>query len=335
MLNDPSSLRLLAALLFSLIASLALGPVLLPALRRLKAGQTIRAEMHASHQAKAGTPTMGGILFVLPAAVAALLFAPRTGEASARLAIALALMLGHGLVGFLDDYIKVVLKRSLGLRARDKLLAQVILAALLAWGAASYMQLGTAITIPYVNWTWDLGPILYFVLILFLVQGTANTVNFTDGVDGLLGMVSIPVFLFWGLFVALPKGQIELAVLSLGLVGGCVGFLRYNWHPAKVFMGDVGSFALGGALAALAALTKTELLVPIAGGLFVIEGLSVILQVLSFRLTGKRILKMSPLHHHFELVGWSERQIVQNFTLLTLLFQVLAFFALPGLVVGR
>lgn len=334
MLNE-SSLRLLAALFFSLVAALALGPVLLPVLRRLKAGQTIRAEMHASHQAKAGTPTMGGLLFVLPAAAAALLFSPRTGEASGRLAIALALMLGHGLVGFMDDYIKVVLKRSLGLRARDKLIAQVILAALLAWGSAAYLQMGTAVTVPYINWTFDYGPIVYFVLILLLVQGSANTVNFTDGVDGLLATVSIPVFLFWGLFIALPKGQVELAVLALGLVGGCIGFLRYNWHPARVFMGDVGSFALGGALAALAALTKTELLVPIAGGLFVIEGLSVILQVLSFRLTGKRIFKMSPLHHHFELVGWSERQIVQNFTLLTLIFQVLAFFALPGLVVGR
>lgn len=334
MLNE-SSLRLLAALFFSLIAALALGPVLLPILRRLKAGQTIRAEMHASHQAKAGTPTMGGMLIVLPAVVAAVLFAPRTGEATARLVIALTLTLGHGLVGFLDDYIKVVLKRSLGLRARDKLIAQVLLAAVLAWGAGSYLNMGTGITVPYFNWTLDFGPIAYFVLILLLVQGSANTVNFTDGVDGLLATVSIPVFLFWGLFVALPKGQIELAVLALGLVGGCLGFLRYNWHPAKVFMGDVGSFALGGALAALAALTKTELLVPIAGGLFVIEGLSVILQVLSFRLTGKRIFKMSPLHHHFELVGWSERQIVQNFTLVTLIFQVLAFFALPGLVIGQ
>jgi phospho-N-acetylmuramoyl-pentapeptide-transferase len=329
------SLRLLAALFFALIAALALGPVLLPVLRRLKAGQTIRAEMHASHQAKAGTPTMGGLLFVIPAAAAALIFAPRTPEANARLLLALVLMLGHGLVGYLDDYIKVVLKRSLGLRARDKLLAQVLLAAILAWGTASYLGLGTTVTIPYLNLTYQIGPVFYFLLILLLVQGTANTVNFTDGVDGLLATVSIPVFLFWGLFVALPKGQVELAVLAMGLVGGCLGFLRFNWHPAKVFMGDVGSFALGGALAAIAALTKTELLVPIAGGLFVIEGLSVILQVLSFRLTGKRILRMSPLHHHFELVGWTELEIVRNFTLLTLLFQLLAWFAVPGLVVGR
>lgn len=325
--------RLTASLLFSALTALALGPLVLPILRRLKAGQTIREEMHASHQAKAGTPTMGGLIFVIPAAMAVLLFAPRTDDGSlTRTLIALALMLGHGLVGFADDYIKVVLKRSLGLRAREKLLSQVVLAGILGYGAVEVLGLGTHVIIPYVNLSIELGKPLYYLLVLIIVWGTANAVNFTDGLDGLLAGCSIIVFTFYAIFVSAAKGYLDLAVLGVALVGGCFGFLRYNAHPAKVFMGDVGSFALGGALAALAVLTKTEFLLVIVGGLFVAETLSVIIQVLSFKLTGKRIFKMAPLHHHFELIGWSEGKVLRVFFVTCLVLAVLGWFALPGLV---
>ncbi len=326
------SFRLTAALFIAIFGSLAMGPIVLPMLRRLKAGQTIRAEMHAAHQAKAGTPTMGGLMFVIPAAVATLLLAPREGDAIIRILIALALMLGHGLLGFLDDYLKVVLKRSLGLRAREKLLGQVVLAAILGYGAVEVLGLGTRVAVPFLDWSIDLGKPLYYLLVLMIVWGTANAVNFTDGLDGLLASCSIVVFTFYALFVAAVMGYLDMAVFGIALVGGCFGFLRYNAHPARVFMGDVGSFALGGALAALAVLTKTELLLVIVGGLFVAEALSVILQVASFRLTGRRILKMSPLHHHFELVGWSEVKIVWVFTLTCVILAGIGVLAVPGLV---
>lgn len=324
------SIRLGAAFLFALLAALALGPWLLPVLRRLKAGQTIRAEMHASHQAKAGTPTMGGLIFVLPAAIATLLFAPREGEAMIRLIVAMALTLGHGAVGFADDYIKVVLKRSLGLRAREKLLAQVVLAGILGYGAVELLHLGTDVWIPFLNVSLPLGKPLYYVLVFIAVGGFANAVNFTDGLDGLLAGCSIIVFTFYAVVAAAVKGQWDMATLSISLVGGCLGFLKYNWHPARVFMGDVGSFALGGALAALAILTRTEFLAVIVGGLFVVEMLSVVLQVASFRLTGKRIFKMAPIHHHFELLGWSEGKVLRWFWTTCVVLAVVAYFALPG-----
>ncbi|MDF2631322.1 MAG: phospho-N-acetylmuramoyl-pentapeptide-transferase, partial [Symbiobacteriaceae bacterium] len=320
------SMRLTAALIFAALGALAMGPMVLPMLRRLKAGQTIRAEMHAAHQAKAGTPTMGGIIFVVPAALATLLFAPREGDGLIRILIATILTLGHGAVGFADDYIKVVMKRSLGLRARDKLLAQVALAAVLGYGAIELLNLGTAITIPYVNYTITLGKPLYYILTYIIVGGFANAVNFTDGLDGLLAGCSIIVFTFYAIFVCAVKGYWDMATLSVAIVGGCFGFLRYNAHPARVFMGDIGSFALGGALAALAVLTKTEFLAVIVGGLFVAEMLSVVLQVASFKLTGKRIFKMAPIHHHFELLGWSEGKVLRVFWTTCVVLAVLAWF---------
>lgn len=327
--------RLTAALLFAAFLALGLGPLLLPVLRRLKVGQTIREEMHASHQAKAGTPTMGGLILVIPAAMATLLFAPMEDGGATRVMIALVLMLGHGLLGFLDDYIKVVLRRSLGLRAREKLLAQVVLAAVLGYGAVEVLGLGTHVVVPYLNYTIELGRPLYYLLVLIMVWGTANAVNFTDGLDGLLAGCSIIIFSFYAIFVAAVMGLGDLAVLGVALVGGSFGFLRYNSHPARVFMGDVGSFALGGALAAMAVLTKTELLLVVAGGLFVVETLSVILQVASFKLTGRRIFKMAPIHHHFELLGWPEGRVLRVFWGVALALAAAAWFALPGLAWGQ
>jgi phospho-N-acetylmuramoyl-pentapeptide-transferase len=328
-------LRLTLTLILSALGALALGRLILPLLRRLKVGQQIREEMGATHQAKAGTPTMGGLIVVIPAAIAALLFAPRAGGGTARITIALVLMLGHGLLGFWDDYIKVVLKRSLGLRAREKLFAQVLLAVVLGYGALEVLHLGTAVSIPYINATITLGKPLYYVLVLIIVWGTANAVNFTDGLDGLLAGCSIIVFTFYAIFVCLIHGYVDMAVLSVALVGGSFGFLRYNTHPAKVFMGDVGSFALGGALAAIAVLTKTEFLLVIVGGLFVTETLSVILQVASFKLTGKRIFRMAPFHHHFELLGWSEAKVLRLFWTACVVFAILGYFAVQWPVVPK
>ena len=334
-MEQTTLLRLAGAGLTALAGALALGPVVIPLMRRLRAGQTIRAEMSARHQAKAGTPTMGGIIFAIPALLATLIFAPRAGDALPRLIIALVLTVGHGLVGFADDYIKVVLKRSLGLRARDKLLAQVALAAVLGYGAVEVLDLGTAVTLHLVNLTFDLGKPLYYLLVLVMVWGTASAVNFADGLDGLLGGLSVITFGFYGLVVALAVGQVDMAVLGTALVGGALGFLYYNRHPARIFMGDVGSFALGGALAAMAVLTKTEFLLVIVGAVYVIEVISVILQVLSFRLTGRRIFKMAPLHHHFELLGWSEGQVLRLFWGASLLFTILGWLALPGMLGAR
>ncbi len=334
-MEQTTLLRLAGAGLTALAGALALGPVVIPLMRRLRAGQTIRAEMSARHQAKAGTPTMGGVIFIIPAILATLIFAPRSGDALPRLIIALVLTVGHGLVGFADDYIKVVLKRSLGLRARDKLLAQVGLAAVLGYGAVEVLGLGTAVTLPVLNLTLELGRPLYYLLVLIMVWGTASAVNFADGLDGLLGGLSVITFSFYGLVVALAVGQTDMAVLGTALVGGVLGFLHYNRHPARIFMGDVGSFALGGALAALAVLTKTEFLLVIVGAVYVIEVISVILQVLSFRLTGRRIFKMAPLHHHFELLGWSEGQVLRLFWGAGLLFTLLGWLVLPGMLAGR
>lgn len=328
----PETWRLTAGLIFSALFALALGPRIIPWLKRLRAGAQIRAEMQQSHQAKAGTPIMGGLIFLIPAAVATMLFAPREGDALIRVVVALILMLGHGLIGFLDDYFKVVLRRSLGLRAREKLAAQVALAVVLAYAAVEVLGLGTAVSVPFLNgFSIDLGRPLYYLLILIMVWGTASAVNFTDGLDGLLAGSSIIVFGFYGIFVAAVKGQMDMAVLAVSLVGACFGFLRYNGYPARVFMGDVGSFALGGALAALAVMTKTELLLVIVGGVFVLEALSVILQVISFRTTGKRIFKMAPLHHHFELLGWSEPRVLRLFWGISLAAAALSWFGARGM----
>lgn len=325
------SFRFTAALLLAFFGALVLGWLILPLLRRLKAGQTIRAEMHATHQAKAGTPTMGGLIFLIPAVLVTLLLAPREDGGAVRIIIATILTLGHGLVGFADDYIKVVLKRPLGLRAREKLLSQVLLAAVLGYGAVEVLGLSTDVVIPYLNITLPLGKPFYYLLVLVIVWGTANAVNFTDGLDGLLAGSSIIVFGFYAIFVAAVQGKLDLAVLGIALVGACFGFFRYNAYPARVFMGDVGSFALGGALAAMAVLTKTEMLLVITGGLFVVETVSVIMQVASFQLTGRRIFKMAPLHHHFELLGWSEGQVLRLFWAFALACAAAAWFALPGL----
>jgi phospho-N-acetylmuramoyl-pentapeptide-transferase len=304
------------------LIALALGPVLIPILRRLKFGQSIREEGPQRHQAKAGTPTMGGLLILVALTVPAVIFAGQSAEVW----LALFVTLGHGLIGFIDDYIKVVLKRNLGLKAREKILGQIVMAVALAYIATTYFGRGTDLWIPFLGANLDFG-LLYYVLIFCVLIGTTNAVNLTDGLDGLAaGTTTIAAAAY--AVIALVFGKQPLAVFCLSLAGAALGFLRYNAHPAKVFMGDTGSLALGGALAAVAVLTKTELLLVIVGGVFVIEALSVIIQVISFKSTGKRVFRMSPIHHHFELGGWPETKVVAVFWLAGAVFAALGLITL-------
>ncbi len=305
-----------AAMAFA-IAILA-GPLVIPMLKRLKFGQSIREEGPERHYAKAGTPTMGGVLLLVALTIPCLVFAGNNPE----VLLALFVTLGHGLIGFLDDFIKVVLKRSLGLKARQKLLGQIIMALALSYIASIYFGRGTDIWIPVWGVTIDFGA-LYYLLIFVVLVGTTNAVNLTDGLDGLAAGTTTVAALAYAV-VALSFGKPDLAVFCVALAGACLGFLRYNAHPAKVFMGDTGSLALGGALAAVAVMTKTEFLLVIVGGVFVIEALSVIIQVISFKSTGKRVFKMSPIHHHFELSGWSETKVVTVFWLAGAVFAAVA-----------
>ena len=310
--------QLISTLLVALAVSLALGPITLPMLRRLKFGQSIREEGPKSHQAKSGTPTMGGIMILIAVTVASLIFVGGSQEVW----LALFIMLGHGVIGFIDDFIKVVLKRNLGLKARQKLLGQILMAVALVYISITYMGGDTNLWIPVLDQTIDCG-IFYYILIFFVLVGTTNAVNLTDGLDGLASGTMAVAALAYTL-ICLIFGQYELAAFCMAVVGGVLGFLKYNAHPAKVFMGDTGSLALGGALAAVAVLTKTELLLIIVGGVFVVEALSVIIQVASFKTTGKRVFLMCPIHHHFELKGWSEKKVVTVFWLCGALLSVVA-----------
>lgn len=299
-------------LAFGLAAGITLitGPFFIPLLHRLKFGQNVRNDGPRSHLKKAGTPSMGGLLFLAAIIVAVLV----TSGGQRETWLLLLVTLCYGILGFVDDFIKVVKKRSLGLRAKDKIVGQTIIALVLAVSAAYLLKMGTGIRIPYVGTTLDYGFVVYFIFIWAVTVGTSNAVNLTDGLDGLAAGVTVIVSLAFTL-IAIMMDLWPVAIFGAAMAGGCLGFLRYNSHPAKVFMGDTGSLALGGGLAAMAVLTKTELLLPIIGGVYVAEALSVIIQVISFQSTGKRVFRMAPLHHHFELGGWSERKVVRNFWL--------------------
>jgi len=312
--------------LVAIATVIAIGPVSIKILRGMKFGQSIRSNGPATHLAKAGTPTMGGIMILVGVFAGTLLFAPRALGS----AWALFITLGFGAIGLVDDFIIVVARRSLGLRARYKLIAQVILAGLLGLFVAARPEFGTTVSIPFLSQRVDLG-LGYVVFAIFVVIGASNAVNLTDGLDGLAaGTVAIAA-LTYGI-IAMQRGAGDLAVFAFALAGACVGFAWFNCHPAQVIMGDTGSLALGAALGCLAILTKTEVLLVVIGGVFVVEALSVIIQVTYFRLTrGKRIFRMSPLHHHFELSGWQEPKVVMRFWILGLIFSALGMLCLPGL----
>ncbi len=290
------------------------GAGLIPWLQRLKLRQQIRSDGPQKHLQKTGTPTMGGLMILAALAAVGFVFARH----SLYFRLALFVTLGYGALGFADDYLKVALRRPLGLRARTKLAGQIMLALGLLYVMLVWLGLGTTVLIPFTGQTVELGW-LYIPFALVLILGAANGVNITDGLDGLAAGTMVLAMLAYAL-IAYEMGRLEIGLFCFAVAGSCAGFIFYNAHPAKVFMGDTGSLALGGALASAALLTKTELLLPIVGGVFVIETLSVMLQVVSFRLTGRRIFKMAPLHHHYELLGWSEWRVVTSFWTLAALF---------------
>jgi phospho-N-acetylmuramoyl-pentapeptide-transferase len=293
------------------LLAVIMGPLFIPLLRRLKFGQQIRDDGPQGHLKKAGTPTMGGAIILLALAFTVLKFADRSLE----LFLVMFVTLGYGLIGFLDDYIKIVMKRSLGLTAKQKIFGQLVIAIILFYFLIKN-GFSTIVVLPGLE--IDLGW-LYLPFLLIIMVGTSNAVNVTDGLDGLLAGTGAIAFGTYAI-IAMKLTQPDLAIFSAAMVGAILGFLVFNAHPAKVFMGDTGSLALGGALATIAVLTKTEFLLVLIGGVFVIEALSVIIQVVSFQTRGKRIFRMSPLHHHFELTGWSEWRVVVTFWVTGLLF---------------
>jgi len=311
-------------IIMGFLISVLLSPIFIPFLRRLKFGQSIREEGPKSHKKKSGTPTMGGVMILFSIIITTLVM---IGKYSEQIPVTAFLLLfvtfGFGLLGFLDDFIKVVLKRNLGLTSRQKLLGQIIISVIF-YLIYKHTGQSTEIKLPFGDYSIDLGWSYVFLIIFWLV-GFSNAVNLTDGLDGLLSGTAAIAF---GAFAVLAWNQnnFEIAVFAVAVVGAVLGFLVFNAHPAKVFMGDTGSLALGGAIAAIAILTKLELLLIIIGGVFVIETLSVILQVASFKLTGKRIFRMSPLHHHYELVGWSEWRVVVTFWSVGLIFAILGIY---------
>jgi len=336
--------RTAVASLTALLIVLFLGPWMIERLRRLQIGQHIREEGPQAHKAKAGTPTMGGLLVLVGILVPTLLWADLT---NLKIWIVVAATLAFGAIGFADDYIKVVRKRSLGLTARRKLLLQFAVG--LAVGLAVFLlaqveprEYSTRVVFPlFKQVVPDLG-VLYVVFAILLLTLSSNAVNLTDGLDGLaIGTTLVAAAAFTALAyvsgharfadyldLLFRPGTGELTVFCGAMVGASMGFLWWNCYPAQVFMGDVGSLALGGALGTVAILIKQELLLFVVGGLFMVEAFSVMLQVASFRLTGKRVFRMSPLHHHFELVGWKEPQIIIRFWIVAFVFALFSLMTL-------
>ena len=301
------------------LISAATGPFIIPFLHRLKVGQTVRNEGPEAHLKKNGTPTMGGIMILFAIVVTSLFYV----KDYPKIIPILFLTLGFGMIGFLDDYIKVVLKRSMGLRAWQKLVLQFVVTGVFAWYLVNYTDVSLAMKIPF--WQghyldfgiWNI-PILFFIVI-----GTVNGTNFTDGLDGLASSVTVVVAAFFTV-VAIGTGS-GIEPVTCAVIGALLGFLLFNVYPARVFMGDTGSLALGGFVAAAAYMMQMPIFIAIVGFIYLVEVLSVMLQVTYFKLThGKRIFKMAPIHYHFELCGWSETRVVTVFSIVTALLCLVA-----------
>ena len=317
------SLSVCIPVLLSFLVSVFLGPVIIPFLKRLKAGQTIRDEGPKSHLKKNGTPTMGGIL-ILSAMIVTSLFYMKDYP---KINPILLLTLGFGLIGFLDDYIKVILKRSMGLTPLQKMAGQLVVTSLFAYYLLKVTDISLAAKIPFMPGVeLDLGwlniPLLFFIII-----GTVNGANFTDGLDGLAASVTVLAASFLSA-AAIGTGT-RIEPITCAVAGALMGFLLFNVYPASVFMGDTGSLALGGFVAASAYMMQLQLFIPIIAFIYVIEVVSVILQVVYFKVTGgKRLFRMAPLHHHFELGGWSETRIVAVFSIITAILCLVALIAM-------
>ena len=321
----------LIPMVISLLITLVIGPSLIPWLHRLKFGQQILEEGPSWHKKKSGTPTMGGIMFICGIVIS--IIVALAVHFDVKLLIMLLVSVGFGAIGFVDDYVKVVKKRNLGLTASQKFVLQAVLAVCYILVLRFTDNLTTEIIIPFVGKTFMMPWWLYIVFILFVVTGTVNAVNLTDGLDGLASSITAVVSLFFAV-VGMIFADNSSVYFSLALLGGMIGFLFFNKYPAKVFMGDTGSLFLGGAISVIAVGMKMPLILVIAGFVFMFEALSVIIQVASFKLTGKRVFKMSPIHHHFEMCGWREKKIVLVFTAVTLLLCIVALLSLANILIS-
>ncbi len=315
---DP---KIVMAIVISFIVASILGPIIIPLLHKLKFGQNIRQEGPKSHLKKAGTPTIGGLIFIFATIITMFVM---VGNPTDEAMIALYSFVGFGFVGFLDDLLKIIKKKNEGLTSGQKMILLLVVSGFLTWYA--YKYIGTSINIPFLNGQINLG-LFYIPFAMFYFAGVTNAVNLTDGLDGLATSVTVLVTTFLGI-ISYNLGHISLAIFCVALAGALLAFLRFNAFPARVFMGDTGSLALGGAVAMVALILKMPLILVLIGIIYVIETLSVILQVASFKLTGKRIFKMAPIHHHFEQLGWSETKIVSVFSIITVVFCFIAFASL-------
>ena len=322
--------RIIITALVGCALSGLLGFLLLPVLRALKAGQSIREIGPTWHNYKAGTPMMGGLMFIGAALICLLANIPFMQDYTVFFVIALALCFGF--VGFLDDYAKLKKKRNEGLTSIQKALLQMVVSALFLFAMYKTGAMNCDLYIPFFHVSFTLHPIVYIFFAMFVMVGCVNAVNLTDGVDGLSSSVTVPVMVFFTA-VAVATKRFDIALLPASLTGGLIAYLFYNWHPAKVFMGDTGSLFLGGVVCALAFALEMPLILILVGFVYICETLSVILQVGYFKLThGKRIFKMTPIHHHFEMCGWKEEKIVISFASVSAVMCVLAWFGVSGLI---
>lgn len=317
-LFENKIVTMIIALVMGGIFSFILGPIVISMFQKLKFGQNIRKEGLKSHLKKAGTPTIGGVIFLVSILLVMLIMRfSFKGEGM----IVLYGTLAFGLIGFLDDILKIIHKDNEGLKSGQKFILQIIFSG--AFAIYGYKVIGTDIIIPFTNMVIDL-KYLFIPFVMFYFAAITNGVNLTDGLDGLATSVTILVLTFFSL-ISIRLGHGEVAVFAAGLVGGLFGFLRFNAYPAKIFMGDTGSLALGGAIATIMLVSKSPLLVIIVGGVYVVEVLSVMIQVIVFKKTGKRVFKMAPIHHHFEKCGWKETKIVSIFSIITMVLCIIGF----------
>ena len=318
--------KLLITAVAGLILTALIGFLILPVLRALKAGQSIREVGPTWHNYKAGTPMMGGLMFIFSLIICLLIALPTVADYSVYYVLALGLC--FGLVGFLDDFTKIKFKRNLGLTALQKMMLQLAVSALFLYLLYRQGTLVSSVYIPFMNVSVAIHPMLYIFFAMFVMVGCVNAVNLTDGVDGLSSSVTLPVMVFFTV-AAYAQNRLDLALMPATLLGGLIAYLFYNWHPAKVFMGDTGSLFLGGIVCGLAFALNMPLILILVGFVYLMETLSVILQVGYFKLThGKRLFKMSPIHHHFEMCGWKETKICFTFAAVSALMCLLAWFGI-------
>ena len=310
--------------------SWALGHFLLPVLHALKAGASIREIGPTWHNNKTGTPIMGGLMFIFASILCLMGNLPSMTDYSVFFVLVLGLC--HGFIGFLDDFTKIRHHRNLGLTSLQKAMLQMAVSALFLYAMYKAGVMDTHLYIPFWNRSFELHPIVYIFFAMFVMVGCVNSVNLTDGVDGLSSSVTLPVMVFFTA-ASCALGKYDLALLPASLVGGLMAYLTYNWHPAKVFMGDTGSLFLGGVVCAMAFALEMPLILILVGFVYICETMSDILQISYFKLThGKRLFKMAPIHHHFEMCGWKEERIVLSFAGVSAIMCVLAWFGISGLI---